>query len=58
MLVRKLRNRGIYVINLRGGLLGWLHAGGLVHRDGAPVRKVHVYGKAWDLAPSSYETVY
>ena len=56
--VSKLRKRGIHVINLRGGLLAWLHAGGPVHRDGIPVRKVHVYGKTWDLAPSSYETIY
>ena len=54
----KLRKRGIHVINLRGGLLAWLHAGGPVHRDGIPVRKVHVYGKTWDLAPSIYETIY
>jgi len=56
--VSKLRKRGIHVINLRGGLLAWLHAGGPVHRNGIPVRKVHVYGKTWDLAPSSYETIY
>ena len=56
--VSKLRKRGIHVINLRGGLLAWLHAGGSVHRDGIPVRKVHVYGKTWNLAPSSYETIY
>ena len=54
----KLRKRGIHVINLREGLLAWLHAGGQVHRDGIPVRKVHVYGRTWDLAPSSYETIY
>lgn len=57
-LASKLRKRGIHVINLRGGLLAWLHAGGAVHRDGIPVRKLHVYGKTWDLAPSSYETIY
>jgi sodium/bile acid cotransporter 7 len=57
-LASKLRKRGIRMINMRGGLLAWLHAGGLVHRDGIPVRKVHVYGRKWDLAPSSYETIY
>lgn len=57
-LANKLRKRGIRMINLRGGLLAWLHAGGQVHRDGIPVRKVHVYGRKWDLAPSSYETIY
>lgn len=56
--VNKLRKRGIHVFNLRGGLLAWLHAGGQVHLNGIPVQKVHVYGKTWDLAPSSYETIY
>ena len=57
-LASKLMKRGIHMINLRGGILAWIHAGGEVHRDGIPVREVHVYGKTWDLAPSSYKTVY
>ena len=54
----KLLKRGIHVINLRGGLLAWIHAGGPVHRNGIPVREIHVYGKKWDLAPSRYKTIY
>jgi sodium/bile acid cotransporter 7 len=57
-LARKLHERGVRVANLRGGILGWLHAGGKVHRDGMPVKAVHVYGKKWDLAPGDYLTVY
>jgi hypothetical protein len=33
------------MVNLRGGLLAWLHAGGKVYKDGRLVRRVHVYGK-------------
>ena len=33
--VDRLRKRGIHLINLQGGLLAWLHAGGPVHRDAA-----------------------
>jgi sodium/bile acid cotransporter 7 len=57
-LAEKLKKKGIHMINLRGGLLAWLHAGGKVYRDGRSVRRVHVYGKKWDLAPSHFETVF
>ena len=56
-LAERLQKKGIQVMNLRGGILAWLHAGGKVYKDGEPVMRVHVYGKKWDLAPSGYETV-
>jgi rhodanese-related sulfurtransferase len=56
-LAQRLKKKGIHMLNLEGGILAWLHAGGKVHRDGRPVNRVHVYGKKWDLAPSGYETV-
>jgi rhodanese-related sulfurtransferase len=57
-LARKLGTKGITMVNLRGGILAWLHAGGKVYRDGKPVKRVHVYGRKWDLAPAEYETVW
>ena len=56
-LARKLQKKGLSVLNLWGGILAWLHAGGKVYKDGRPVQRVHVYGKKWDLAPSAYEAV-
>jgi sodium/bile acid cotransporter 7 len=56
-LARKLRKKGVSALNLRGGILAWIHAGGKVYQDGRPVKRVHVYGKKWDLAPSAYEAV-
>ncbi|MDY6971358.1 MAG: rhodanese-like domain-containing protein [Thermodesulfobacteriota bacterium] len=56
--VQKLSKKGISSFNLSGGILAWLHAGGAVHRDGTRVKRVHVYGKKWDLAPSTIETVW
>ena len=55
---KKLKRKGIEMINLRGGMLAWLHAGGEVYKDGRPVRSVHVYGKKWDLAPTGYDSVF
>lgn len=47
------------VANLAGGILGWLHAGGtLTDPAGQPTTRVHVYGKAWDLAPLAYTPVW
>ncbi|TNE86672.1 MAG: rhodanese-like domain-containing protein [Deltaproteobacteria bacterium] len=54
----KLRSEGRDVRNLAGSLLAWTHVGGeLVDGDG-PTRRVHVYGKRWDLVHSDYEGVY
>lgn len=55
---RSLRKQGFDAHNLRGSILAWLHDGGeVVDADGNPVRRVHVYGSRWDLAPEGYETV-
>ena len=49
---------GRRVLNLRGSLLAWTHAGGpLVGPDG-PTNRLHVYGQTWDLAPDRYETIW
>ena len=54
---QKLREKEIAVLNLRGGILAWLHAGGKVYKQGQAVNRVHVYGKKWDLAPSGYQSI-
>lgn len=51
--------KGLKVLNLAEGMLGWLHAGGeLVDARGRPVKTVHVYGRTWDLAPRDYRAVW
>ena len=55
-LARKLKKKGISMSNMRGGILAWLHAGGIVHKDGKPVNRVHVYGSRWNLAPSAMKS--
>jgi len=57
-LAAKLRRRGVTLVNLKYGLLGWVHAGGPLMHAGQPVRRLHVYGAKWDLAPAGIETVY
>lgn len=57
-LAAKLQNEGISVTNLKGGLLGWVHAGGPLVRQNQPVQELHVYGRKWDLAPDGIKTVY
>lgn len=59
VLVHKLTANGIAAANLAAGILGWLHAGGtLVDASGAPTKRVHVYGRTWDLAPLAYTAVW
>ncbi|EKO40428.1 MAG: Rhodanese-related sulfurtransferase [Solidesulfovibrio magneticus str. Maddingley MBC34] len=59
VLVQKLAAKGIAAANLASGILGWLHAGGtLVDASGVPTKRVHVYGRTWDLAPLAYTAVW
>jgi len=57
-LARKLKKKGISMFNMRGGILAWLHAGGIVHKDGKPVNRIHVYDRKWNLAPSAMKSVW
>ena len=55
---KRQNDKGRRVLNLRGSLLSWAHAGApLVGPDG-PTNRLHVYGETWDLAPSRYETIW
>ncbi|EPR35433.1 Rhodanese-like protein [Alkalidesulfovibrio alkalitolerans DSM 16529] len=60
VLAERLAERhGFTMLNLRAGILGWLHVGGsLVGPDGKPSNRVHVYGASWDLAPRGIESIY
>lgn len=50
--------KGITMYNLRGGLLAWVHDGGKVVDQKGETKRVHVYGRKWNLAPSAYEAVW
>ena len=53
------RAKGLDVRNLRGSILAWTYLGrDLVDPEGAPVRRLHVYGAAWDLARTDYAAVW
>lgn len=55
---KRQNEQGRRVLNLRGSLLSWTHAGApLVGPDG-PTNRLHVYGETWDLAPARYETTW
>lgn len=57
--VEELRHQGIPARNLAGSILAWTHAGGqLIDGAGKPTKRVHVYGRDWDLAASGYEAVW
>ncbi len=55
---RDLIEKGFTVYNLRGSILAWIHAGQKLVSDGKETRRVHVYGRRWDLAPKDYEAVW
>lgn len=54
-----LRKEGIEVFNLKGSLLAWTHADlPLVDPEGHETKRVHTYGRKWDLVRQGYEAVY
>lgn len=53
-----LLSEGWQVENLAGSLLAWTHVGGdLVDDAGQPTRRVHVYGRRWNLVAKGYQPV-
>jgi rhodanese-related sulfurtransferase len=54
----KLRGQGWNASNLRGSILAWAHAGQALERGGEPTKRVHVYGRSWNLLPEGYEPVW
>ncbi len=57
-LAQKLRKKGITMLNLKGGLLAWVHEGGKIFDASGETRKVHVYSKKWNYLPEGYEAVW
>ena len=55
---RKMGKRGVEVLNLEGSVLAWTHAGGEFTSGSGPTKRVHVYGRRWNLAADGYETVW
>jgi rhodanese-related sulfurtransferase len=53
-----LKDGSLKVVNLRGGLIGWVHSGGLVvGANGKETKKFHVYGDKWNVLPPGYSPV-
>ena len=60
LVTRALRGEGAEAFNLAGGVLAWIHAGGsLVDGiEGEATRRVHVYGRRWNLVPEGWRAVW
>ena len=54
----KLREKGFDAYNLRGSLLSWVHAGRPLVDEAGDTKRLHVYGRKWDLAPAGYDTTW
>jgi sodium/bile acid cotransporter 7 len=57
-LAKELRKEGITMLNLRGGMLAWVHEGGKVYDANGQTKRVHVYKKKWNYVPQGYEAVW
>jgi len=55
---QKMQRQGIRVLNLEGSLLAWSHIQGqLINQIGA-TKKVHVFGRQWQLTSEDYQPVW
>ncbi len=55
----ELRQEGFEVFNLKGSILAWTHAGlPLVDPEGQETKRVHTYGRRWNLTAKGYEAVW
>ncbi|MDM8537996.1 rhodanese-like domain-containing protein [Desulfobacterales bacterium HSG17] len=57
-IAEKLAEKGINIYNLTGGILAWVHEKGRIFDKNGETRRVHVYGKKWDLLPDDYESLW
>ena len=57
LFARSREGSGQTIYNLPGGMLAWVQAGGPVFEGDKEVKRVHVYGAKWDLAPDDYDVV-
>lgn len=55
---RRMGRRGVPVLNLKGSLLAWTHEGGELTDGPSPTKRVHVFGRRWNLAADGYEGVW
>jgi sodium/bile acid cotransporter 7 len=57
--VGELQEKGIKAFNLWGGVLAWaLEGETFVTPNGQQTRKVHVYGRKWNVLPDGYEAIW
>ena len=55
---RKLKQQKINILNLEGSLLAWSHVRGKLVDSAGLTRKVHVFGRKWNLTAEDYEPVW
>lgn len=54
----KLQEKGWDARNLEGSILAWTLAGLPLENAEGPTKRVHVYGRTWDLAAQGFSTVW
>lgn len=57
--VKKLADQGFHTENLAGSILLWAHERlPLEDSKGQPTKRIHVYGKKWNLLPEDYNGIW
>lgn len=56
-LAQRLKQQGIKIYNLKGGIMAWVHDGGKIYDKEGETRRIHIYDPKLDLAPKGYQAV-
>ena len=57
--IKKLQKKGVKAFNLEGSILGWVdHGGDLLDPKNQPTKKVHTYGRRWNVVPKTHKAVW
>ena len=54
----KLGEQGYRAVNLKGGILAWVHAGQMIVNRNGMTTRMHVYHRKWNLLPREYEATW
>lgn len=58
LFTQELQKAGWDVRNLEGSILAWTLAGLPLENTEGPTKRIHVYGRTWDLAAEEFSTVW
>ena len=55
--IQQLQQQDLNIFNLQGSLLAWSHAQGKLINESGETKKLHIFGRKWNLTADNYQPV-